>query len=194
MPFVLGHLDMASFFGFLWFALLFLAGLTSSISLAQPAIAFIEDEFDITKKKASAIFAVITFILCQPAIFFLARGVVDELDFWGGTFCLVLFGTIETILFGWVFGMDRAWTELHHGSDITIPKFYRFIIKYITPAFLIIILVSWLGQSGLATILMQNVNAEDKPYILATRVMLACLFATLLVFVWLAWKRKPDNQ
>ena len=34
--------------GFLWFGLLFLAGVTSSVSLAQPAIAFLEDEFDIS--------------------------------------------------------------------------------------------------------------------------------------------------
>ena len=46
-------------------------------------------------KKAVFIFAVVTFILCQPAIFFLHRGVVDELDFWGGTFCLVLFSNLS---------------------------------------------------------------------------------------------------
>ena len=89
MPMVLNKLPLAALFGFFWFALLFLAGITSSVSLAQPAVAFLEDEFDINRKKAVKIFAIVSFLLCQPAIFFLKNGVVDELDFWGGTFFLV---------------------------------------------------------------------------------------------------------
>jgi len=193
MPFVLVNLEMGSFFAFLWFALLFLAGLTSSISLAQPAVAFMEDEFDVSKKKASSVFAIVTFILCQPAIFFLGKGVVDELDFWGGTFCLVLFGTVETILFGWGFGMDKAWTELHHGSDITIPRVYRFIIKYITPTFLLVILGTWLFQQWLPIMQMKDVPAENRPYILGTRIMLLLVFIGLAILVSIAWKRRDRN-
>ena len=85
MPLVLNKLPFAYLFGFLWFFLLFLAGITSSVSLAQPAVAFLEDEFCITRKRAVTIFSIAAFILCQPAIFFLGRGVVNELDFWGGT-------------------------------------------------------------------------------------------------------------
>jgi hypothetical protein len=59
-----------------------LAGVTSSISLALPAVAFLEDEFNLTRKEASVVFAVVTFILCQPVIFFLGNGVLDEMDFW----------------------------------------------------------------------------------------------------------------
>jgi hypothetical protein len=67
----------------------------------------------------------------------------------------VVFATIETILFAWVFGIEEAWTELHVGADITIPRFYRFIIKYVTPLVLIVILVTyawqtWAGRLGAA--------------------------------------------
>ncbi|MCX5635198.1 MAG: sodium-dependent transporter [Planctomycetota bacterium] len=190
MPLVLQKLAFGGIFGFLWFMLLFIAGITSSISLAQPAIAFMEDEFNFSKKKACTYFAVIVFVLCQPAIFLLGKGVVDELDFWGGTFCLVLFATIETILFGWVFGMDNAWTQLHHGSDITIPRIYRFIIKYITPAFLLFILGFWFVQEWVPFILLKNVPAGNVSYIVATRLMLVGFFAVLVFFVWKAWKNK----
>jgi SNF family Na+-dependent transporter len=108
MPLVLNKLPLAPLLGFLWFFLLFLAGITSSVSLAQPAITFLEDEFDINRKKAVLIFGIVSLLLCQPAVFFLKNGVVDELDFWGGTLFLVLFATIETILFAWVFGMEKA--------------------------------------------------------------------------------------
>ncbi|MFH1752735.1 MAG: sodium-dependent transporter, partial [Candidatus Omnitrophota bacterium] len=113
MPLILNKLSYGFLFGFIWFFFLFLAGITSSISLAQPAIAFMEDEFNLSRKKALGIFMIISFALCHLPILFMKHGVVDELDFWGGTFCLVLFATVETILFGWVFGMERAWEEIH---------------------------------------------------------------------------------
>jgi SNF family Na+-dependent transporter len=190
MPLVLNKLPQAAIFGFSWFFLLFLAGITSSISLAQPAVAFLEDEFNFNRKKAVLIFAVISFILCQPAIFCLKNGVVDELDFWGGTFCLVLFGTIETILFAWVFGMEKAWDEIHKGADMRVPKIYKFIIKYITPLFLFFILGMWFWQEWLPVIFMKNVAAANKPFILATRLGLLLVFLTLALLVKIAWRYK----
>ena len=190
MPLVLQKIAFGNFFGFLWFALLFIAGITSSVSLAQPAVAFLEDEFNLSRKKAVGLFMAVTFVLTQPAIFFLGRGVVDELDFWGGSFFLVLFATIETILFGWVFGMDRAWTELHAGSDITIPKFYRFIIKYVTPAFLLAILGFWLVQDWLPVMLLKGVSSADLPYVLGTRLGLLLLLLVLTLLVKISWRRR----
>ena len=190
MPLVLNKLPFPTLFGFFWFFLLFLAGITSSISLAQPAVAFLEDEFQINRKRAVFIFGIVSFILCQPAIFFLGRGVVDELDFWGGTFFLVVFATIETILFAWVFGMDKAWDEIHKGADMSVPKVYKFIIKYITPLFLFIILLLWFVQEWLPIIMMKNVLAADKPFILCTRLGLLFIFIILAVLVKVAWRRR----
>ncbi|HPP12667.1 MAG TPA: sodium-dependent transporter, partial [bacterium] len=83
MPLVLKTIPLGQLFGFLWFSLLFLAGLTSSISLAQPALAFLQDELGLSRRQAVVIFALGTFALCHFAVILLGRGVVDELDFWG---------------------------------------------------------------------------------------------------------------
>ena len=190
MPMVLGRIPLSDVLSFSWFFLLFLAGITSSVSLAQPAIAFLEDEFDMDRKKAVIIFGVITFILCQPAIFFLGKGIVDELDFWGGTFFLVLFATVETILFAWVFGMEKAWKEIHHGADMNVPGVYKFIIKYVTPLFLLIILGAWFYQEGFSKIMMKGVSAENRIYILATRLGLLAMFVILAFMVRAAWRRR----
>lgn len=195
MPLVLNHLPYPELFGFIWFLFLFLAGVTSSISLAQPAIAFLEDEFDIDRNKAVGIFGAVAFVLCQPVIFLLGKGVVDELDFWGGTFFLVVFATIETILFGWVFGMEKAWDEIHRGADLRVPRIYKFIIKYITPLFLLTILGAWLWQDWLAIILMTKTDPAARPYVLGTRLGLALLFVVLAVLVHFAWKRRyPQGE
>jgi len=205
MPLVLNRLPLAVIFGFIWFFLLFLAGITSSVSLAQPAVAFLEDEFDINRKKAVTIFSIVAFILCQPAIFFLGKGVVDELDFWGGTFFLVLFATIETILFAWVFGtstsvsangersrtigMEKAWDEIHKGADMRVPRIYKFIIKYITPMFLFFILALWFWQEWFPIIFMKNVSPANRPFILTTRLGLLLIFLILALLVKIAWRR-----
>lgn len=193
MPLVLQKVAFGQFFAFAWFFLLFIAGVTSSISLALPAIVFLQDEFNLDRKTASVIFAVVTFNLCQIVIFFNGYGALDEMDFWGGTFCVVLFAMIEVILFAWVFGMDRAWSELHSGSDIRIPRIYRFIIKYITPAFLILILVSWFVQDGWPTLLLERTPRENVPYVIGTRVLLVDLFAVVAFLVWLAWRKRQEK-
>lgn len=190
MPLIFQNINFGMLFSFMWFALLFIAGITSSISLAQPAIAFMEDEFNITKRDAVLVFGTLTFILCQPAIFLLGKGVVDELDFWAVNFCLVVFAMIETILFSWVFGIDKAWDEMHSGAYIKIPKFYKFVIKYITPSFLIAILGWWLVKEGIPVFMMAGVSDENKPYVLMTRLMLVGIFAMLAVLVNVAWKHR----
>jgi SNF family Na+-dependent transporter len=194
MPLVLQQIPYGHLFGFIWFMLLFLAGVTSSISLAQPAVAFLEDEFGLTRKKAIIIFGLVTFLFCHMVIFWFGKGAMGEFDFWGGTFCLLLFGLIEAILFGWVFGMDRAWTELHVGSDITIPKLYRFVIKYITPVALMCVLGAWLWQKGWKTIILKDVPSENLPYVLTVRISLLVLFLALCVLVWLAWRRRGRGE
>ncbi len=192
MPMVLNKFPLPQFFTGLWFLLLFLAGVTSSVSLVQPAIAFLEDEFNISRKKAVGIFSVVSFVLMQPVIFWFSRGIVDEMDFWVGTVCLVVFALIEVILFSWVLGMDKAWDEIHQGADLMIPRFYRFIMKYITPLFLIVILLSWLISSK-DIIFMSNVANANKPFVLGTRLALLLSLFLLAFLVKIAWKRRGDR-
>jgi len=192
MPLVLNKLPLANVFGFIWFFLLFLAAVTSSVSLVQPAVAFLEDEFNFSRKKAVMIFACSAFILCQAPVFFLKHGVVDELDFWGGTFFLVVFATIETILFVWVFGMEKAWDEIHKGAQMRVPSAYKFIIRYVTPVFLLFILGGWFfDRDGFwATILMRSASSADKPFILGARIGIFLMLAVLAVLVKIAWRKK----
>ena len=194
MPLILNQLAFSQILGFFWFFLLFLAAVTSSISISEPAIAFIEDEFDITRKKAVVLYGSVTFVLCHLPILFIKHGVVDELDFWACTVCLVVFATVETILFAWVFGIDKAWDEIHHGADVRIPRIYKFIIKYITPVFLIILLVSWLSQKSWAVITLQSYAEADKPYIWATRLILIGLLIGLAIMLKISWSKKRTGS
>ena len=128
--------------GVAWFGLLFFAGITSSLAMGTPWMGFVEHEFNWSRKKSAFILGLIIFVLALPTIFFFGKGVFDEFDYWTGTVSLVVFALAEVILFGWVFGMDRGWKEITRGADMTVPKIYRPIIKYVTPLFILIIFIS----------------------------------------------------
>lgn len=194
MPLVLGQLPWGHLFGCAWFLLLFLAGLTSSISLAQPVVAFFRNVFGWSRAKAVTVFGLLSFALSQPAIWWLGRGAMDEMDFWGGTFCLVLFGTLEAILFAWVFGLDRAWREVHRGAQLRLPATFKFIFKYVTPAYLLFILGFWFYDNAKATVSMSGVEAANRPYVLATRVLLLGIFLGLALAMHLALRKRRNIQ
>lgn len=89
-----GHL-----FGGMWFFMLFIAGLTSSMAMFTPLLVFLEDELQIPWRKGVRYVGAAVFLLMQPVILFNHHGVLDEIDYWMGTFGLVLFVAIESVVF-----------------------------------------------------------------------------------------------
>ena len=66
----------------------------------------------------------------RPASDWLRYGVLDDWDFWGGTFGLVLVAVIETMIFMWIFKPENAWRSIHQGADIQIPRIFKFVIGH----------------------------------------------------------------
>ena len=143
MPMLFQHWGplLAALAGMTWFGLLFFAGVTSSIAMGQPVMAFLQDSFNLSRKKSALMFGFLTVLLALPCIFFYEAGAFGEFDYWAGTFSLVLFALGESIIFVWIFGIDKAWEEINRGADIKIPHFFKYVIKYITPSFLIAVFV-----------------------------------------------------
>ncbi len=190
MPLIFTKMLGGQIFAVMWFVLLFIAGITSSISITQPAISFMEDELRFSRHKSVALLALVCFVVCQFPILGLSHGLLDDLDFWGGTFLLVVFGLVEVIIFGWVFGMRRGWKELHAGADIRIPRIYRFIIKFVTPTYIAILLGVWFVQKFWSVITMADYDAQHRPYILVLRLVLLALFCGLCFMIHYAWRRR----
>ena len=194
MPLIFEQIPFGSFFGFIWFLLLFFAGITSSVAMGQPVIAFMEDEFKVSRKKATAILAIVVLIAVQFVIFFIKYGFLDEMDYWAGTFGLVLFALIETILFMWVFGADKAWNELNEGGDIRIPRFFYHLMKYITPAVLFIIMLWWFIQDAIPILMLKNVEEVNYPYIWGARILMLVLLGLIFLMIKIAWDKKNQQK
>ena len=138
-------MPMGTLFGFLFFFLLFLAAVTSSLSMLQPGIAFLEEALTINRKQSVALLGLITAIGCGFVVYFSKDlKALDTLDFWAGTFLIFVLSTIQIIIFGWIFGIKRGWKEIHKGAAIKIPAIFRPIMLYVTPLLLIIIFTLWI--------------------------------------------------
>lgn len=127
--------------GFAWFGLLFLAGITSSLAMGQSVMAFFQDEFNFSRVKSTLTFGSILLLLATPCIIFFSHGAFNEFDDWSGTFSLVAFALLESLAFAYVFGIDKGWKEINLNAEIKIPKFFKFVMKYITPLFLLAVFV-----------------------------------------------------
>ena len=128
---------LAALAGIAWFGLLFFAGITSSLAMGQPVLAFLQDEYKLERTRAARIWGVLILVLGLWTVFFYGYGAHTEFDDWSGTFALVVFAMFEAIAFAYVFGIDRGWEEINRGADIRIPDAFKFVIKYITPVFLV---------------------------------------------------------
>ena len=147
LPGVFEHMPAGHFFGGLFFFLLFIAAITSSLSMLQPAIAFLEEGFGLNRHKSVIFLGAITAIgALFVSLYSDGLVVLDHMDFWTGNFCIFLLATIEVIFFARVMGLDRGLSELAHGAEIKLPKALPFVLKYITPLFLILIFGSWLTK------------------------------------------------
>lgn len=122
--------------GLMWFGLLFFAGITSSLAMGTPWMGFMQDEFKWNRPQGAWSFGALVLIFGLPTVLYYEYGIFDEYDYWAGTVSLVVFALAETILFAWIFGIDKGWKEINQGGDINVPGVYRFILKYITPLLL----------------------------------------------------------
>jgi SNF family Na+-dependent transporter len=130
--------------GLAWFGLLFFAGITSSLAMGQPVMAYLQDEYKMERSRSAWLFGIITLVLALWCILFYGAGAFSEFDDWSGTFALVVFALLESIAFAWVFGIDKAWDEINRGADIRIPMFFKYVIKYVTPTFLLAVFLGTL--------------------------------------------------
>lgn len=172
--------------GFAWFFLLFLAAITSSISMLQPVKAFFEEALGISSAKAIAWVSVICGLGSLWVIWFSKNMVaLDTMDFWVGTFCIFLLATVQIICFGWIWGVKNGAAELDQGALIRIPRVFFFIMKYIAPAYLLIVLVGFtyfdlrkkLGEMA------------GNPVALWTLIIIGAVVALLLVLVAIGERR-----
>ena len=202
---------LAAIAGIAWFGLLFFAGITSSLAMGQPVMAFFQDHFRMRRASSARVFGALILVLGLWTVFFYGYGAFTEFDDWSGTFSLVLFALLESVAFAWVFGIDRGWEEINRGADIKIPHLFKYVIKYVTPLFLLSVFIGsliapvggdwnaafaglvagngWALDSGSIFGKILHVGFEDTRWFVegqATKVFIVDMTRTLLILTFLA--------
>ncbi len=148
LPQVFALMPAGHLFASIFFVLLFIAAVTSSLSMLQPGIAFLEEGLGIERKASVALLGLMTAV-GTLFVWYFSKDLkaLDTMDFWVGTVMLFVQATILVIIFGWGLGIDRGFEIAHEGAEMRIPSLFRPIIKYITPTYLIAIFVMFLLQN-----------------------------------------------
>ena len=148
LPQVFAKMHMGGVFGVLFFMLLFMAAVTSSISMMQVGLSYFEEFMGLSRKMAVV---VLGFFTCCGAgvVTWFSRDLLalDTCDFWIGTMCFFLSAMVVMILFAWKMNIKRGFADLNSYSQIRIPRFYMWIMKYVTPTMLVTLFVGWLVQN-----------------------------------------------
>ena len=95
---------------------------------------------------------------------------------------------MEVVLFMWVFGGEKAWAELNRHGFIKVPRFFYYVLRYVTPLFMLFLL-SWWGVK----LLPGQLEKTDWTIWLA-RAYLIILFLILTVLVFIADKKRSERN
>jgi neurotransmitter:Na+ symporter, NSS family len=148
LPQVFSQMPAGQFFAAIFFFLLFLAAITSSLSMLQPGIAFLEEGLGLRRQASVTLLGFIA-ALGTLLVWYFSKDLkaLDTLDFWVGTLFIFIQATIIVVLFGWKLGIDVGWQELHRGAQLQVPRIFKWIIKYVTPAYLLVIFALFVLQN-----------------------------------------------
>lgn len=150
LPVVFAHMGpMGRVIGTIWFSMLFLAAITSSLSMLQPVKAFLTEVLGASHRRVVILLALLTLPGSLWVIWF-SKGLValDTMDFWVGTVGIFTLALLQTVCFGWIFGIERGFEEAHRGAQMRIPNLFRFVLKYIAPTYLLVVFVGFCIQQA----------------------------------------------
>ena len=146
---------LAMVFSLMFYVLLALAALTSTISLHEVVTAFLHEKFELTRSRAALLvtsFCVITGVLSSLSLGvwdakIFSLGFFDLLDFVTAKLMLPLSGFWVCLFVGWYLKRSVSYNELtNYGlQKASYLPVYMFIIKYLAPVAIALIFVNELG-------------------------------------------------
>src|SRR5918994_3967435 len=183
-------LGTVNMIGAIFFFMLFLAAITSSISMYQPSLAFFQEALGWSRKNATTLMVTVCVFGSFLVMYFSRDGLFwSTVDDWVGTFLIFTLAMIQIVCFSWVFGIERGLKEAHNGAQIRIPRFYGFIMKYVTPTYLLAVFIAFCWQNLPDWV--RSVNAEPlRQGAIALIVGVAVLLVVCTAIGERRWKRE----
>ncbi|WP_017364256.1 sodium-dependent transporter [Methylococcus capsulatus] len=142
LPIAFGAMPGGSFFGALFFVLVFFAALTSSIAMIEPAVAWLTENRGLSREAASAwsglacwglgLGTLLSFSSWSDVRLF-GRNLFELLDFLTADVMLPIGGFLVAVFAGWVLSRRDTEEELEM-ADSRAYEAWRFLVRYVAPS------------------------------------------------------------
>ncbi|MDX1632864.1 MAG: hypothetical protein R3234_13420, partial [Thermoanaerobaculia bacterium] len=141
-------------FGFLFFLLLLMAGLSSSISLVEALSSAVIDKFRWSRRRTLTIACGVGIVgstcfalpqVIDPGLASngtLGLTLLDLIDHWAFSYGLLMVGLFECLIIGWMLPASRLRELINAKSRFRFPVAFDWLIKLVIPLCLLTILVS----------------------------------------------------
>ena len=137
LPSAFAAMPGGQFVGGAFFVLALIAAITSSISLLQGLVAWVEENSSWSRNTVTWVFGGFIWLVGAGAAF--SGGFFDLLDAVSGSVALPLSGLLMAIFMGWVVDQKIARSQLSHASPL-LYGYFRFSMRFMAPIALTIIL------------------------------------------------------
>ena len=151
LPQVFDRMPGGSVIGFVFFITVFLAALTSSISLMETVVSTIMDKFKLDRKLCCLIVIGICLLLGTPsalgfsvwsAVLPLGMDILTFFDFVSNSIMMPILAFITCIFVGYFLKPRAVIEEIEVSGKFTLKKLFVVMIRYVAPVFLVAVLVS----------------------------------------------------
>jgi len=158
LPIAFGQMPGGLLFGTLFFVLLVFAAWSSSISLIEPAVAWLVENRKFTRLKAAAIAGIGTWLLGIITVFSFnywsfsfhfagekkSDGMFDVIDILTSNIMLPLGGLFIAVFAAWIMHKQASQDELAMGGGARY-QLWKFLVRYVTPVGVTIIFLKAIG-------------------------------------------------
>lgn len=153
LPNVFNSMPAGTLFAIIFFVLLGIAALTSTISLLEILVAFGVEELHWKRSTASFLSTLLVFIIgafcnlsfgpLKDATVF-GKTIFDLFDLITASYLMPIGALLMTIFLGWFFPKVEVKDELSNGGTLKVKAFelYYFVLRFIAPIALLIIIIS----------------------------------------------------
>ncbi|MCD6596067.1 MAG: sodium-dependent transporter [Bacteroidales bacterium] len=145
LPVIFEQMPGGYFFSLLFFVLLSVAALTSTISVLEVIVAYMSEELNITRKQATILGTVSVAVL--GAFASNSSMVFKVLNYTSATILLPLGGLLIVLFIGWFYNRGKVETELTNDGKLNSWFFKPFIllVKYLAPIAIAAVFLYGLG-------------------------------------------------
>lgn len=136
MPVAFGGIEGGTIFATVFFALALFAAFTSSISLMEVGVSWLEERQGVTRFGAAVGVGFVLWMIGAAYVFSLEY--LDFVDFMTEGLLLPLGGLLVAVFAGWILSRNMLTSELGEGN---IMNLWRFLIRWFVPPFVAFVLV-----------------------------------------------------